>query len=169
MASKPRMQHYETYCRAGRLYKDRGGTLMDNEDPAMQSQAIPMYQQSLSHYLRGYTIGDRHYYPGINAASLHLLVGEPQESVDLAGEILGGLTTSSSENKEDNIWITATKAEACLLLGRFADARTYYLRILDSPTCRLHHRASMKTQVRRIFASNSVYRTGFVEHFLMPH
>ncbi|MCA9050398.1 MAG: DUF4071 domain-containing protein [Planctomycetaceae bacterium] len=150
MSRRRQQNHYESCCRAGRLYKDRGDAQLGSEDPKTQAQAVSKYEIACKHYLKGYELSVQHYYPGINAATLHLLMGESEMAAAIAQDILNDLTSNSEKYADNDIWITAAKAEACLLLREFAEARTFYLRVLDSPSFQLHHRSSMKVQVQRI-------------------
>lgn len=59
------------------------------------------------------------YYPGINAATLRLLAGDPSGARVLAMRVLDGL----SAEDQDSYYVAATEAEAALLLGREDQAR----------------------------------------------
>ena len=59
------------------------------------------------------------YYPGVNAATMHLVAGRPRASRTIARRVLDALV----ENGDDNYYAIATEAEARLLLGDIDGAR----------------------------------------------
>ena len=70
------------------------------------------------------------YYPGINAATLLLIAGDHTGSRELATLVLGTL----GREDVDSYFVSATEAEAALLLGRLDPARVALAR-----AARLHH------------------------------
>ena len=59
------------------------------------------------------------YYPGVNAATMHLVAGEPQEAKRLAHRVLDALASG----RDDGYYAAATEAEARLLLADAAGAQ----------------------------------------------
>ena len=103
-------------------------------------------QSALAFYLDGYR-RDGDAYCGINAASLHALLGEREAAEGLAVEVLDGLAT------EDAFWQAAIRAEAALLLGRVEEARQHYAVCAASGAERTADLQSVWTQGRRLCAA----------------
>jgi len=103
-------------------------------------------QSALAFYLDGYH-RDGDAYCGINAASLHALLGERQAAAGLAAEVLDGMAT------EDDFWQAAIRAEASLLLGRVEEARQHYAQCAASGAERTADLQSVWTQGRRLCAA----------------
>lgn len=118
-----------------------------NKDLAMRSadalEAREHLQTALAFYLDGYR-RDGDAYCGINAASLHALLGEVPTAKALAGKLLDGLPT------DDAFWDSAIRAEASLLLGRLADAGAYYAACAAQGSGRADDLESVWSQARRL-------------------
>lgn len=153
----PRRTHEETLCRQGRMWKDCGDIAFDEGDP---ETGLRDFQNALDAYLKAYQQG-RDYYPGINAATLYLLLKKPAASSKLAGEILADLEQQKPAPPEELTWILATKAEANLLLGNCEDAALLYEQAIERPDCKPHHRSTMLKQVNRILSRISCIAPGF--------
>ena len=67
-------------------------------------------------------------YPGINAASTSLLLGNIARAHDLAREVLG----KRMQEREPDFWLHATAGEAALLLGNQAQAVSDYGKALET-------------------------------------
>ena len=96
----------------GRLLKDRAVA-------AAGKERRELYRESAAAYARAAKIGGATY-PLINAASLSLLAGNRAESQKLARRLLA----RPDDELETPYWRGATRAEAYLLLGETARART---------------------------------------------
>ena len=104
----------DTLSLKGRLIKDR----------ALKASAIersPLLQAARHAYLRAATCAPATY-PLINAATIALLDGDRAQAAELAQRVLAMLDSGSHE-AETSYWLNATRAEACLLLGRGDDAK----------------------------------------------
>jgi hypothetical protein len=115
---------YETLCRYGRGFKDSG----DQKWQADYSVAIAelshhpaakMYRHALRIYHLAFIISD-HYYPGINAATLALLIGEAESAQSLASRV-ATICQALHERmpKDEAVWVFASEGEAALLLSSF--------------------------------------------------
>ncbi len=112
----------EALSLAGRIRKDiatRAG------NPAARRE---MLRKAFSFYLQAYELsGDT--FPGINAATLALLIDEPERSRDLAGRVRDRVLDELDQpGKENDYWLLATLGEAYLLLGDNTVAKTRYAR-----------------------------------------
>jgi signal transduction histidine kinase len=103
----------ETLGLVGRINRDLALGSADAEE------ARAHLQNALAFYRHGYD-RDGDAYCGINAASLHALLGEQEVAATLAAAILADLKT------EDDFWRCAIRAEASLLLGLLDDATKHY-------------------------------------------
>src|ERR1700736_2655182 len=114
----------ETLCRWGRLFKDRGDEFMrlpwSNPDGLSPEPdlADQFYRRSLEKYDQAYGVRGGHY-PGINKATLLLILGslkpgaalrgELASSHDLAGKLLVDRPDWPSEQPDDRtVWHPAT-------------------------------------------------------------
>ncbi|MCA3077679.1 MAG: hypothetical protein ING71_02660 [Rhodocyclaceae bacterium] len=98
-----------------RLVKDRAKRFADDERAKLLSVSADLYCRAAAL--------ERSSYPLINAATLRLLANQRSRSEDLAQEVLNLLDADPNEG-ETPYWREATRAEALLLLGREAEART---------------------------------------------
>ena len=116
----------ETLGILARTYKDLG-TRGVGRDP---SQARADVTRALALYRASYDrTGD--YYPGINAATLALLLDDPDLARDLAGRVRDRCAAEMEEveagsHPGDRYWLAATLGEAELILGRADEARVWY-------------------------------------------
>lgn len=99
----------------GRLLKDRAAQAEGEAREALLNDAIAAYERA-SHLSRAT-------YPLINAATLALLAGRRERAQALALETLA-LIDGDDCAPETAYWLDATRAEACLLLGRTREAET---------------------------------------------
>lgn len=93
-----------------RLYKDQ---FLKAKEPGIRT-ALGKKARDL--YLEAYRINNN-YYPAINAATLSLIIGDPDACQHLAQEVLKLCEQSSSSDEED-YYLDVTRAEANLLLGK---------------------------------------------------
>jgi hypothetical protein len=140
-------EHEETLSRRGRILKDAG----DKAYGIDVERAKALYRQAIDYYRRAYNL-QKHYYPGINAATLTLLVDQlPDSSATLAREIVDRLEQEKPWPKDDYVWRCATQGEAQLLLGDAKSALESYRAAANSPDCQMQNRESMYKQIARIF------------------
>ncbi|MBM4148399.1 MAG: hypothetical protein FJ224_05095 [Lentisphaerae bacterium] len=125
----------ETLCRLGRTCKDLGDrALFDNPVPAPEVSSHPAwqwYRTSYGHYLEAFEGGGR-YYPGINAATMALLCGYRDKSVELAGrtlEICRELDLAALP-ADGRFWALVTQGEAMVLGGSCDKAAEFYRQAL---------------------------------------
>lgn len=129
---------FETLCRLGRVYKDRGDAEYNAEQGVkftyreMLDKHLPAYQHynaSFKHYHTAYEVS-RNYYPAINAASLALLIGDTERQRKLAEAVLHICSHIELEGQE-SIWVLASEGEASLLLGDTESAVRFYRSALN--------------------------------------
>lgn len=101
----------------GRLMKDLAGRAAGDERRILYRQAASAYRRSAEFASATY--------PLINAASLSLLAGEPDEARALAQDVLERIEAEPDE-PETPYWRAATRAEALLLLDRHDAARAAF-------------------------------------------
>ncbi|MFO7901595.1 MAG: tetratricopeptide repeat-containing protein, partial [Pirellulaceae bacterium] len=130
MSLLSRNPNEEILARGGRVYRDQGDRYVkwqdDDSDRNAELQALRLYRQALQEYEKAYLVRSGHY-PGINVATLHLLIAaiEPdegqqtshlEESKKVAHELLNDRAKWPSEYPDDPVWHAATQGEARLLL-----------------------------------------------------
>jgi tetratricopeptide (TPR) repeat protein len=144
-----RYLHEETYCRWGRLWKDRALQLRDEAGPG-RGPLVPRYLGlALDQYRRAYAIRE-HYYPGINVAALLFVLGRGDESARVARAVLAALLQAGPH--DDLLWAAAARAEAHLLLGEDDEAERHYRQVVADRLCAPHARHSMRRQAELIVA-----------------
>lgn len=148
--------HFETLCRWGRLWKDRGDEQFRSSGQI--EAASGEYQRALEYYDQAYSLADdqQRYYPGINVATLSLLLGDNERARQMAQKIVADLEQRPQNMSEETMWIQATLGEAKLLLRRGAEAEEHYRRAVRHPACGSHARQAMKAQAERILRVQSV-------------
>jgi hypothetical protein len=161
----------DTLSLGARCAKDRGdehraeGLRFKKGRPqrvAAFTEADRAYNEACTRYEQAYRL-NANWFPGINLATLHLLraavahdLGWPQEAELLAGsrrlaeELLAAAERWQPRLKDDNIWIAATRGEACLLCRNWEAAASWYLTSLKQVNCEPDHPKTMKDQVFRI-------------------
>lgn len=130
----------ETLGLVGRINRDLALGSADAEE------ARAHLQNALAFYRHGHD-RDGDAYCGINAASLHALLGEQEVAATLAAAILADLKT------EDAFWRCAIRAEALLLLGRLDDAAMHYIACARKGAERPADLQSAWAQARRLCAA----------------
>ena len=122
----------------GRLWKDR---LVRSADPAAH---VDLARRARDEYLAAYALrGDP--FPGINAATLSMLMGDRDASLVLARAVIDRLATKSGPL---DAWDHATQGEAHLLLGEMAPARTSYVTACAQARIDAGSVAAMRRQIR---------------------
>jgi tetratricopeptide (TPR) repeat protein len=129
---------FETLCRLGRVYKDRGDAEYKADQGGkftyreMLDKNLPAYQHytvSFRHYNTAYEVSGN-YYPAINAATLALLIGDTERQQTLAEAVLRICSHIELEGQE-SIWVLASEGEASLLLGDTESAVRFYRSALN--------------------------------------
>jgi class 3 adenylate cyclase/tetratricopeptide (TPR) repeat protein len=112
--------HIEALSLAGRIRKDMAARTTDGSVRlARLREAHGFYKQAFD--LSGDT------FPGINAATLALLIGDAEQSRAIASKVRDGvLVELDKPGKERDYYLLATLAEAYLLLGDGAAAKGRY-------------------------------------------
>jgi len=131
---------------AGRVAKDRWSKL-----PA-GTERTAAGEQARSHYRRAFELS-RDWFPGINAATMSVLTGAADEGRQLAREVLAICGECAAGGHEGDFWLLATLGEACLLLGRSAEAAQWYRKAAAAAGRRHGDIASMRRQVKLLATS----------------
>jgi len=145
---------HEILSRFGRIYKDKGDRLL--ADSISHPEFVASKTSAYQHYLAAFQYYDTafqitgHYYPGINAATLALLVGDHGKKESLADRVLT-ICAQQPLNHSDRTWIYATQGEASLLLNHTKAARNFYQSAFESiPREETGTIDSMYKQLRRL-------------------
>jgi len=93
--------------------------------PKNDSTAWRHYRMAQEVYQQAFDLGDNHY-PGINAATLALLIGDAPPSRRLAQKVASICLQMKEIKEEDRFYVPATRGEAALLLGMYEDAMENY-------------------------------------------
>ena len=149
----------ELLCRIGRHWKDCGDGAADasaaGDDQSGARRAVDYYREALAAYERAYAIKGN-YYPGINVATVHWLLGgeeEKRRAREIAQEVRASIDQAEQAGKEwgeEELWVVATRAEANLLIGEIELSRELYGMASKHKDCTPHGRETMKKQVNRI-------------------
>jgi hypothetical protein len=132
---------YEALSRLGRIYKDAGDAAW-KDDPARPNHAefhtnrhpgCQFFSLAFDYYHEAFEFSG-HYFPGINAAALALLIGDKSEQQRLAEEVAHICRTANLSDVEDRFWIYATEGEAALLMEATTDAVRFYSAALTLPS-----------------------------------
>jgi hypothetical protein len=154
----------EVLSRAGRLYRDQGDRYVKYPEIGglveSPPEALSYYRLALEDYTKAYRVRNGHY-PGINVATLHLLIaafetnatnraGQLQCSQTIAQKLLDRWADWPLETDDDPVWHAATAGEANLLLNRWDAAAECYFAAQQHARFKSFHRGSMRKQVLRI-------------------
>jgi len=127
----------ETLSRIGRTYKDLGDRVLEDYPVELADigshPSYTWYENGRARYKEAFDIiGD--YYPGINAATLALMCGHPDESRELAERVieLCRIETMKPLSAADRFWVLASQGEASLLLHRKGNAARDYNNALQA-------------------------------------
>jgi len=154
--------HYETLCRWGRFWKDRGDEVVSRDGASQESAAC--YGKAKDYYQKALTEQD-HYYPEINVATLLLLLGRNAEAEHLARISLARLEARPRDATEETMWVLATRAESHLILGQGEEAAMFYTQALLHPRRQPQHADAMQRQARRILRARPCENVEFDEVF----
>lgn len=147
--------HPETLCRLGGVFKRMGDLAFDvsaAQPTATDAtcKAAVCYRKALDRYRTVYQNDPSHYYSGINAATLLLLLGNPADSKSVAEALLKDLNSVKTDWGDEEVWVLATQGEASLLCGNEPDALDFYRAAVWHHAATAHARGAMKKQVERI-------------------
>jgi V8-like Glu-specific endopeptidase len=100
---------------------------------------------------------DKPYWHGINAVAL--LIREQREGMNRLGNAMAmpiaqdiyGVLLKQNEANPDDGWVLATLSEACVALGRCAEAENWLLRLLDSEAVTPFQLESYDRQLRQVW------------------
>jgi class 3 adenylate cyclase len=130
-----------------RIAKDRALAAVDTHRPALLSHAADLYDAVYRE--------SGGYYPAVNVATLRLLAGEREAAQRAAREVIA-LCTGEGGSPEDAYYRTASLAEAALVLGDVAAARTALTRAA-AQDADLAARAATRRQLRLICLALGIY------------
>ena len=122
----------------GRLWKDAYHRAPDD------TEAARFVQRARDEYLAAYAL-DHDTFPGINAATLSLVLGDRTEAERLAREVATHLAAQPAPR---NFWDLATAGESQLLLGQFDRARDFYASACRAAQGDAGSVATMRRQIR---------------------
>lgn len=130
----------ESRTLGARLLKDVALTCAPSEQPQALSKACKVYRDIYE------DTGDS--YPGINAATLALLINDQETAERIAQDILD--EGSSAPGRQTDYWHLATMAEAQIIMGSFGDAANTIREAAKVEKISLSDRASTINQLRRL-------------------
>ena len=156
----------ETRCRWGSLYKREGDRAWEGGDLVT---AESRFLQALEEYNRGYALRRGHY-PGINQATLQLLLAalarqRKEDTLSLnylrraeavADDVLARREHWPRDFADDDVWHPATVGEAHLLKRNWREAADHYTAALGAANVQPFHRQSIGRQARRIFEALAI-------------
>jgi class 3 adenylate cyclase/tetratricopeptide (TPR) repeat protein len=129
-------QNRETLSILGRTYKDQWCVNPDNEKPLREAFAC---------YSRAFEVSPPDSYPGINAATIALLLQDTAEAKRLANIVL-----TICEQQPDDYWKHATVAEALVVLGEVEKAKSAYAAAVSVEKDNLRAFSSTRKQARSL-------------------
>jgi hypothetical protein len=124
---------HETLSRIGRLCKMRGDAVWNSAK--VPSAGLPplarwLYRQARAAYGEAFALR-RHYYPGANAATLALLLGDAEEAGRLAGDVIAACAGLGSDvPRNERFWVLLSWGEALLIQGEGEGAAGFYESVL---------------------------------------
>jgi class 3 adenylate cyclase/tetratricopeptide (TPR) repeat protein len=129
-------QNRETLSILGRTYKDQWCVNPENEEPLREAFAC---------YSRAFEVAPPDSYPGINAATIALLLKDTDEAARLAKIVL-----NICEQQPDDYWKHATVAEALVVLGDVEAAKSAYRAAVAAEKDNLRAFSSTRKQARSL-------------------
>lgn len=145
----------------GRLLKDRAMALTERD---MAPERDALLQAAADAYCAAAALTNDSY-PRINAAALAQLRGDRETAALLATELLS-LIDGGQHGGETPYWLEATRAEALLLIGQVADARTSLAKAVSLAPRAREDRAITLRQFRRLLKADGA-DTGWLEEFAL--
>lgn len=104
------------------------------------------------------------FFPAINAATLQMLLGRPEEARQLAATVRRSCLQRVQRGRRVDPWLFATLGEAALLVGDTGEATRWYGRAMRAMRGRIGDVASMRRQLRLL--SGAILAAGVVEPVL---
>ena len=129
----------ETFGLLASAYKDIREISTDPE------QEEKYGRKALEQYKRGFE-NSGGTYTGINAAAMHVFLGEKDEAREYGEKMLALL----DENAESNYWAAVTRAEANLTLGNVDEAASLYREAVQLPDARPAWLATSRKQAMQL-------------------
>jgi tetratricopeptide (TPR) repeat protein len=128
-----RFRDHETLSRLGKVFRNHGDTVWARKPrPYVDFLGKHVadwqyYKQAQECYHEAFQF-NRHFYPGINAASLAWIIGEQAKASEIATEVkhICRSINFSELSWDDRLWLFATEGELRLLLGESAEAAVLY-------------------------------------------
>ncbi len=126
---------FETLTRFGRAFKNLGDLAWEGlgvPGPAPPKGSVPWqyYSEAFQLYNDAFQISGGSYFPGVNAATLALLLGELPTCKELAGKVVAACQAARlNADREELYWIFVSEGEAALvsdLPNRTKLACSYY-------------------------------------------
>jgi len=132
---------YEPLTRIGRAFKNQGDRTWEDLGPpfTLPARGTPpwqYYHTAFLLYRNAYQISGGHHLPGVNAATLALLIGARDEAKECADRVLARCRSEQLPARgEELYWIFASEGEAALVSdrpGRDILAQSYYNSALNT-------------------------------------
>jgi tetratricopeptide (TPR) repeat protein len=149
---------YETLSRLGRAHKNAGdrawhrgytsgqaGVALAPDSPAWRQ-----YQLALEVYEEAFVLSE-HCYPGVNAASLAVLLGDRVKAERLARRVAVLSAEPVAFTRDEPFWVHASRGEAALVLGRYDDAHEFYGNALPEITDEVQYVQTAYHQLCRLW------------------
>ena len=143
----------EMLCRFGRVWKDKGNKVRVED----RAGAGRLFELGLEWYRQAYA-RRKDYYPGINLATLHFVLGQKEQARKTTEAVLSKL--EAEHHRDELVWVWATQAEAQLLLASYPpgsktlelcrEAENLYRQAVDD--CPEHAVQTMRRQAELIAA-----------------
>ena len=108
----------------GRLHKEYAWAINQPGNRPGKEERV-YYRHALELYEQAYRLR-KHYYPGINVATLKLLLDDEKEARDVAKDVLETCYRATPADVVERNWIIATQGEAYLILKEFKLAIAHY-------------------------------------------
>ena len=148
----------ETLALEGRLLKSEAFRQQGQDQASLLRAAAERYARA--HALATSSGYPDAYFPGINVATLRLLLGETAQAHQAAREVLGQieplLAPAELARRDDAYWLLATGIEAWLVLGDLARAQALVAPALLANGRRYSDLASSVRQLRRLLAAQGL-------------
>jgi tetratricopeptide (TPR) repeat protein len=133
----------EMLCRFGRLCKNKG----DDAESILPScpEAAGYFQAALQWYQKAHGLSGK-YYPQINVATLHFVLGQREPAGAAIRSVLDNTAKAQPADDGERAWIEATIAEARLVEASLVDAGQIEAKCQEA--ARLYRQAAAKSSPR---------------------
>ncbi len=125
--------------------------LAKSSSPEQRSEAAG---ESAKHYQAAFELSND-YFPGINAATMTVLAGQPEVGRSIAASVKTLCEQELEKETKASHWLYASLGEACLLLGEQEAAIGWYEKAVIAANSRYGDIASMRRQVCLLAGSYS--------------